>query len=47
MIHFPLQAKKEKQAEFKKIKGTDAHNNAVYAGMLESLDENIRRCAGE
>ncbi|EDM24809.1 aryl-sulphate sulphohydrolase [Lentisphaera araneosa HTCC2155] len=42
-MHSPLQAKKDKVAKFKNIKTSKAHNNAIYAAMLESLDENIGR----
>ena len=42
-VHTPIQAKAEKKAKFKKKKGNDAHNNAAYAAMISSLDDNIGR----
>jgi len=42
-VHVPLQAKKEKEEKYAAKAGDEAHNNAVMAGMIESLDENVGR----
>ncbi|MCP4862237.1 MAG: sulfatase [Planctomycetes bacterium] len=42
-VHSPLQAKSDKKAEYKAKQGTEAHRNASYAAMIESLDDNVGR----
>ncbi|MEO0510834.1 MAG: sulfatase [Verrucomicrobiota bacterium] len=42
-VHGPWQAKKEYVEKFKAKQPSKAHNDPVYAGMLQSLDENIGR----
>ncbi len=42
-LHTPLQAKTEKKIKFSQRQTTEAHNNATYAAMIESLDEGIGR----
>ena len=40
-VHTPIQSKKEYQEKYLKIKGDNNHNRSDYAGMIESVDENI------
>lgn len=41
-VHTPLQAKKEKIEKYKaKAQPDNPHNNPVYAGMIESMDEAV------
>jgi arylsulfatase A len=43
-VHIPLEAKKEKIAKYEaKIRPDDPQNNAVYAAMIESIDEGVGR----
>jgi arylsulfatase A-like enzyme len=42
-VHSPLQAKADKKAAYKAMQGNEAHGNANYAAMIESLDENVGR----
>ncbi len=42
-VHTPIQAKPEKVAYFQKKKGNESQNNANYAAMISSLDDNIGR----
>jgi len=42
-VHSPLQGKKEKIEQFKKKAVSKGQNNAVYAAMISSLDDNIGR----
>ena len=40
-VHTPIQAKKEIIEKYKKKKSSDAHNNPIYAAMIESVDESV------
>jgi len=40
-VHTPIQSKKSYQNKYSKKVGDDKHNRADYAGMIQSLDENI------
>ena len=40
-VHTPIQAKPEYESKYKTKKSDDFHNRADYAGMIQSLDENI------
>jgi len=42
-VHTPIQPKKEKKKKFAKKAPTEAHKNAGYAAMIESVDENVGR----
>ena len=42
-VHTPLQPKPEKQEKYLKKQGTAGQNNAKYAAMVESVDENVGR----
>jgi len=42
-VHTPIQAKKEYQEKYSKKNGDENHNRSDYAGMINSLDENIGR----
>ncbi|MDP7061324.1 MAG: sulfatase-like hydrolase/transferase [Planctomycetota bacterium] len=42
-VHSPLQAKADKKAKYKQKAANEAHRNASYAAMIESLDENVGR----
>jgi arylsulfatase A-like enzyme len=42
-VHTPLQAKKPLIEKYKNKSTTKAHSNAVYAAMIETLDNNIGR----
>lgn len=42
-VHAPLQAKPEKRESFARKQSNKAHNNPIYAAMIESLDEGIGR----
>ena len=42
-VHTPIQSKKEYQEKYLNKGGDKNHNRADYAGMIESLDENIGR----
>ena len=42
-VHTPIQSKKEYQENYLNKGGDENHNRADYAGMIESLDENIGR----
>lgn len=39
-VHTPIQAKKEKIEKYQKLQGDD-QDNAVYAAMIESMDESV------
>lgn len=40
-VHTPIQSKKEYQEKYSKKSGDEYHNRSDYAGMIQSLDENI------
>lgn len=40
-VHGPLRAKADKIAKYKAKTPTKAHNNPVYAALIESMDENV------
>jgi len=40
-VHTPIQSKKEYQQKYSDINGDENHNRPDYAGMIQSLDENI------
>ena len=40
-VHTPIQSKPDYEIKYKKKKSDDFHNRADYAGMIQSLDENI------
>lgn len=40
-IHGPLQAPKEVIEKYKRKQGNDAHNNPVYAALVETMDRNV------
>ena len=40
-VHSPLMGKPEKVAKYKAKAPTKAHNNPVYAALIESMDENV------
>ena len=42
-MHAPLQPKKDKHEKYRKLSPSPVHTKAVYAAMLETLDENIGR----
>jgi arylsulfatase A len=43
-VHIPLKAKAELVAKYEARAGTDAqHSNAIYAAMIESMDESVGR----
>jgi len=42
-VHSPLQPKPEKQEKYLKKKGSAGQNNAKYAAMVESVDDNVGR----
>jgi len=42
-VHTPLQAKADVIEKYKGKEPSDRHNHAVYAAMIETLDENIGR----
>ena len=42
-VHTPLQAKAELIAKYKNKPKTEAHNNPVYAALIQSMDENVGR----
>jgi len=42
-VHTPIQAPEHLIEKYKKKKSTDAHNNPVYAAMIDSLDQNVGR----
>ena len=42
-VHSPLQAKADKIAKFQQKPTVGGHNNAVYAGMIESVDDSVGR----
>jgi len=44
LVHTPMQAKLDVIAKYKhKMKPGEAHNNAIYAAMIESMDESVGR----
>lgn len=45
-VHAPLQGKKEKVERFRKAPKGRVHHSAVYAALLESVDENVGRLMG-
>ena len=40
-VHTPIQSKKDYENKYLKLEGDENHNRADYAGMIQSLDENI------
>ncbi len=40
-VHTPIQSKKEYQQKYSDINGDENHNRPDYAGMIQSLDENV------
>lgn len=42
-VHTPLQAKPELIEKYKNKKASEAHNNPVYAAMVESMDQAVGR----
>ncbi|GIW81744.1 MAG: aryl-sulfate sulfohydrolase [Gemmatales bacterium] len=42
-VHSPFQAKKDRITKYEKKKPIGGHNNPVYAGMIDSLDESVGR----
>ena len=42
-VHTPLQAKAELIAKYKKKQKSEAHDNPVYAALIQSMDENVGR----
>lgn len=42
-VHVPIQPKPELEAKYKKLKGSDIHNNPKYAALIESTDTNLGR----
>ena len=42
-VHSPLQAKDDITAKYKAKQSSEAHSNAKYAAMIESLDDNVGR----
>lgn len=42
-VHTPIQAKEQLIEKYKKKEPTDAHNNPIYAAMIESVDKNVGR----
>ncbi len=45
-VHTPLQAKESLVARYRKKPGDEAHNNPIYAAMIESVDESVARVLG-
>ncbi|WP_286174983.1 sulfatase [Cytophaga sp. FL35] len=45
-VHTPLATKPELLSKYETKKGNQIHNNATYAGMLETLDYNIGKLLG-
>ena len=46
-VHTPLQAEPHLIAKYKNKKGTKAHNNPVYAAMIEAMDRNVGKVLAE
>src|SRR5437660_400237 len=47
-VHLPLQAKQKLIAKYQaKIKPGDAQSNAIYAAMIDSLDQSVGRIRRE
>jgi arylsulfatase A-like enzyme len=42
-VHTPIQAKEQLIEKYKKKEPIDAHNNPIYAAMIESVDQNVGR----
>lgn len=42
-VHTPIQAKDEYITKYEKKKGTECHNHAEYAAMIQSVDESVKR----
>ena len=42
-VHAPLMAKKELVRKYEQIPGSNGQSNAVYAAMIESMDESVGR----
>jgi len=42
-VHTPIQAKEQLIEKYKKKEPTDAHNNPIYAAMIESVDKSVGR----
>ena len=40
-VHTPIEPKLEYEKKYRKIKGNQYHNRADFAGMIQSLDENV------
>ena len=40
-VHTPIEPKLEYEKKYQKIKGDQYHNRADFAGMIQSLDENV------
>ena len=40
-VHTPIEPKLEYEKKYQKIKGNQYHNRADFAGMIQSLDENV------
>ena len=40
-VHTPIEPKLEYEKKYRKIKGDQYHNRADFAGMIQSLDENV------
>lgn len=46
-VHTPLQAEPHLIDKYKNKKGTKAHNNPVYAAMVEAMDRNVGKVLAE